>query len=171
MKRRAVIAQTLVHKPSVLILDEPTAGVDVDLRPSMLRFVKRSHNEEHMIVLTIHYIEEAGELRDSIAIINQGCLIALESKQELLARGLGAELLVRAAYPLLGIPDDLQDKTLRLEESDVELSLHMEEDSIMDILDRLRASAMSIEHVSLERDSLQTIFVQTTNTKGRSSGD
>lgn len=165
MKRRVLIAQALVHKPPVLVLDEPTAGVDVELRQSMWRFVRRLHKEGHTIVLTTHYLEEAEELCDRIAIIDRGEIIALESKQDLLARGLGSKLLVRASHPIKIVPNELKDRVVRLEGKEIELTLHRDKDSIMEILDRLRAAPMQIEYVSVQSDSLQDVFVRMTGSK------
>ena len=162
MKRRVLIAQALVHKPKVLVLDEPTAGVDVELRQSMWRFVRRLHEEGHTIVLTTHYLEEAEELCDRIAIINKGKLLALETKQDLLARGLGSKLLVRATQPIETIPAEYQDRVSRLEGNEVELTIHRDSDSIMQILDRLRAASISIEYVSVLSDSLEDVFIRMT---------
>jgi len=162
MKRRVLIAQALVHKPPVLVLDEPTAGVDVELRESMWRFIRRLHSDGHTVVLTTHYLEEAEELCDRIAIINKGEMIALESKQDLLARGLGSTLLVRAAHEIETIPGELKSRVTRHEGNELELAIHRENDSIMDILDRLRAAAMRIEYVSVLSDNLQDVFVQLT---------
>jgi ABC-2 type transport system ATP-binding protein len=165
MKRRVLIAQALVHKPPVLVLDEPTAGVDVELRQSMWRFVRRLNMEGHTIVLTTHYLEEAEALCDRIAIIDQGEIIALESKQDLLARGLGSKLLVRASHPIEAVPNELKYRVMRLEGNEIELALHRDKDSIMEILDRLRAAAMQIEYVSVISDSLQDVFVRMTGSK------
>jgi len=162
MKRRVLIAQALVHKPPVLVLDEPTAGVDVELRQSMWRFIRRLHKEGHTIVLTTHYLEEAEELCDRIAIINRGEIIALETKEDLLARGLGCKLLVRANHTIESVPNDLQERVLRLENNEVELSIHRDNDSVMEILDRLRAASVAINYVSVINDSLQDVFVQLT---------
>lgn len=162
MKRRVLIAQALVHKPQVLVLDEPTAGVDVELRQSMWRFVRRLHREGHTIVLTTHYLEEAEELCDRIAIINKGELLALETKQDLLARGLGSKLLVRATHDIDTIPREYQDRVTRLEGNEVELILHRDSDSVMEILDRLRAASMKIDFVSVLSDSLEDVFVRMT---------
>jgi len=163
MKRRVLIAQALVHKPPVLVLDEPTAGVDVELRQSMWRFVRRLHKNGHTIVLTTHYLEEAEELCDRIAIIDHGRVIALETKQDLLARGLGSKLLVRASHSIETVPQDLQERILRLEGNEIELSIHRDSDSVMDLLDRLRAAAIKIDYVSVLSDSLQDVFVQLTS--------
>ncbi len=162
MKRRVLIAQALVHKPPVLVLDEPTAGVDVDLRESMWRFIRHLNSEGHTIVLTTHYLEEAEELCDRIAIIDKGQVIALESKQDLLARGLGSTLLVKAAHQIETIPNELKDRITRLDDNELELTFHRDNDSIMDILDRLRGAAMRIEYVSVLSDNLQDVFVQLT---------
>ena len=165
MKRRVLIAQALVHKPPVLVLDEPTAGVDVELRQSMWRFVKRLHADGHTIVLTTHYLEEAEELCDRIAIIDRGQLLALETKKDLLARGLGSKLLVRTKNEIETIPEVLADKVVRLEGNEVEFSLHRDNDSVMQILDDLRASSLTIEYVSMLSDSLQDVFMKMTSHK------
>lgn len=162
MKRRVLIAQALVHKPQVLVLDEPTAGVDVELRQSMWRFVRRLHKEGHTIVLTTHYLEEAEELCDRIAIINKGQLLALETKEDLLARGLGSKLLIRATHPIETVPAEYRERVARLDGNEVELAIHRDSDSIMEILDRLRAASISIDYVSVLNDSLEDVFVRMT---------
>jgi len=165
MKRRVLIAQALVHKPEVLVLDEPTAGVDVELRQSMWRFVRGLHKEGHTIVLTTHYLEEAEELCDRIAIIDKGQLLALETKQDLLSRGLGSKLLIRATHPIDNIPVEYQDRVARLDGNELELSIHRDSDSIMEILDRLRAESINIEYVTVLSDSLEDVFVRMTGEK------
>lgn len=167
MKRRVLIAQALVHKPPVLVLDEPTAGVDVELRQSMWRFVKRLHQEGHTIVLTTHYLEEAEELCDRIAIIDEGKLLALETKEDLLARGLGSKLLVRASHQIETMPTSLRDKVVRLEGNEVELNLHRDHDSVMEILDTLRAASIVIDYVTVLSDSLQDVFMKMTGNEKR----
>jgi len=162
MKRRVLIAQALVHKPAVLVLDEPTAGVDVELRQSMWRFIRRLHKEGTTIILTTHYLEEAEELCDRIAIIDKGQLIALETKQDLLARGLGSKLLVRATKNIEAVPAEYADRVARLEGNELELVLNRDTDSVMDILDTLRASSISVDYVSVLNDSLEDVFVRMT---------
>jgi len=162
MKRRVLIAQALVHKPKVLVLDEPTAGVDVELRQSMWRFVRRLHQEGHTIVLTTHYLEEAEELCDRIAIINKGEVIALETKEDLLARGLGSKLLVRATHKIDTVPKEYQPRLTRIEGNEIEMVIHRDSDSVMEILDRLRAASMKIDYVSVLNDSLEDVFVRLT---------
>ena len=162
MKRRVLIAQALVHKPAVLVLDEPTAGVDVELRQSMWRFIRRLHNEGTTIILTTHYLEEAEELCDRIAIIDKGQVIALETKEDLLARGLGSKLLVRAAHDIGELPKQYSERVARLEGNELELVLNRDTDSMMDILDDLRAASIEITYVSVLSDSLEDVFVRMT---------
>lgn len=162
MKRRVLIAQALVHKPAVLVLDEPTAGVDVELRQSMWRFIRRLHKEGTTVVLTTHYLEEAEELCDRIAIIDRGEVIALETKQDLLARGLGSKLLVRAKQTIDVVPAKYVERVARHETCELELVLNRDTDSVMDILDDLRAASIEIDFVSVLNDSLEDVFVRMT---------
>ena len=166
MKRRVLIAQALVHKPQVLVLDEPTAGVDVELRQSMWRFVRRLHREGHTIVLTTHYLEEAEELCDRIAIIDRGELIALETKEDLLARGLGNTLLVKATHNIESVPAAYREKVARLEKNELEISLNRETDSVMSVLDDLRAGGIDIDFVNVVNESLEDVFVNLTGSNG-----
>ena len=92
MKRRVLVAQALVHRPPVIILDEPTAGVDVDLRRSLWEFISRLNKEGHTILLTTHYLEEAEALCGRIAMLKRGRIVALDSTQALLARFGGGDL-------------------------------------------------------------------------------
>jgi ABC-2 type transport system ATP-binding protein len=86
MKRRVLVAQALVHRPPVIVLDEPTAGVDVELRQSLWKFIGRLNQEGHTIVLTTHYLEEAQALCNRIAILKKGRVVALDTTANLLAR-------------------------------------------------------------------------------------
>jgi len=92
MKRRVLVAQALVHRPPVIILDEPTAGVDVDLRRTLWDFIAGLNRQGHTILLTTHYLEEAEELCGRIAMLKQGHLVALDTPQALLSRVGGADL-------------------------------------------------------------------------------
>ena len=163
MKRRVLIAQALVHRPQVLILDEPTAGVDVELRQTLWKFVRRLHAEGHTIVLTTHYLEEAEELCDRIAIIDQGKMIALETKEDLLARGLGSRLLVTARQSINNLPSEFTPKVARLDGKELELTFNRETDSVMDILDSLRKASINIETVSVLNERLEDVFVRLTS--------
>ncbi len=163
MKRRVLIAQALVHRPQVLVLDEPTAGVDVELRQTLWKFVRRLHADGHTIVLTTHYLEEAEELCDRIAIIDHGKVIALETKNDLLERGLGSRLLVTARDEISKVPNGLSDRVACIEGKELELLLNRETDSMMDILDHLRAESIEIEAVTVLNERLEDVFVRLTS--------
>src|SRR5471032_272119 len=106
MKRRVLVAQALVHRPPVIVLDEPTAGVDVELRQTLWKFISRLNREGHTIVLTTHYLEEAESLCDRIAMLRRGEVVALERTSALLQRFAGTQLIVNLAQGAL--PDDLR---------------------------------------------------------------
>ena len=164
MKRRVLIAQALVHKPEVLVLDEPTAGVDVELRQSLWHFVRRLHREGHTIVLTTHYLEEAETLCDRIAIIDHGELIALDTKQALLRKASGARsrLVVVLAAPLAVVPPSLAEKLKQCDGERLDFHLDKSRDSIMSVLDALRATGAQIVDVQTEEADLEDIFVELT---------
>ncbi len=162
MKRRVLIGQALVHKPPVVVLDEPTAGVDVELRQSLWRFIRRLHREGHTIVLTTHYLEEAEELCDRIAIINHGKLVALETKDQLLNRGIGRRIHIQAARDIKQLPEQLEPQVRRVEGRVLELGLNREKDSVMQVLDTVRAAGIEIVDIRMEEDDLEDVFVQLT---------
>jgi ABC-2 type transport system ATP-binding protein len=162
MKRRVLIAQALVHKPEVVVLDEPTAGVDVELRQLLWVFIKRLHREGHTIVLTTHYLEEAEALCDRIAIINHGELLALDSKDGLLAKTSGARCKVTVSLrePLAAVPASLAGKVLLHQGARVELKFDKSSDSIMEMLDCLRGTGASIVDLKTEETDLEDVFVE-----------
>ena len=162
MKRRVLIGQALVHKPPVVVLDEPTAGVDVELRRQLWRFIRRLHAEGHTIVLTTHYLEEAEELCDRIAIVDRGSLVALDSKRELLRRGIGCTLYVHADSVIAEVPAALEAKARSLHENVLELRLNRTSDSVMAVLDQVRAAGITIADLHVEQDDLEDVFVQLT---------
>lgn len=162
MKRRVLIAQALVHKPEVVVLDEPTAGVDVELRQSLWLFVRKLHEQGHTIVLTTHYLEEAESLCDRIAILNHGKLIALDTKRGLLARGIGrrVRVCVTTAEPMRGLPEQLKEKLYRQHDNIIELDLDRDSDSVVDVLDELRGSGATIMDLHTEEADLEDVFVE-----------
>lgn len=160
-KRRVLIAQALVHKPPVVILDEPTAGVDVELRRTLWRFTRELHEEGHTIVLTTHYLEEAEALCDRIAILDQGQLKVLEDKQALLARHpyRVLRLDVRGEARL---PDEVQRLVVKREEGMLELRLHKEHDPIGDVLEAVTGVGLRIRDIQTREPSLEDVFVELT---------
>lgn len=161
MKRRVLIAQALVHKPQVVILDEPTAGVDVELRRSLWRFTRELHDAGHTIVLTTHYLEEAQQLCDRVAILHHGTLRALEDKDILLGRHPFRFLTLR----LEGrgrLPDDIRALVQATQGKQIELRLETGRDQIADVLDAIRAAGFRIHDVRTREPSLEDIFVELT---------
>jgi ABC-2 type transport system ATP-binding protein len=168
MKRRVMIAQALVHKPEVVVLDEPTAGVDVELRKSLWAFIRRLHRQGHTIVLTTHYLEEAEALCERIAILNHGRLAALDDKRALLARGIGRtlRLCITTEQPLVDLPDALAAMVRRFEGERLELQLQKDTDSIIEVLDALRTHGAVITHLETEEADLEDVFVELTRSEG-----
>ncbi len=164
MKRRVMIAQALVHRPRVVVLDEPTAGVDVELRQLLWDFIRRLHREGHTIVLTTHYLEEAETLCGRIAILNQGELVALDEKQALLARGIGRSrrLCVTVRAPMATLPEALQSHLRRREGNRLEFELVRETDSAVAVLDALRAHGAEVVDFATEAADLEDVFVELT---------
>ncbi|MCR4301194.1 MAG: ABC transporter ATP-binding protein [Sulfuricaulis sp.] len=164
MKRRVMIAQALVHRPEVVVLDEPTAGVDVELRKSLWDFIRRLHREGHTIVLTTHYLEEAEALCDRIAILNLGRLVALDTKKALLARGIGRtrRVCITTEQPLGPLPGNLAEKVRRQEGNQLELQLDKSADSVIAVLDVLRAHGAVIIDLNMEGADLEDVFVELT---------
>jgi ABC-2 type transport system ATP-binding protein len=162
MKRRVLIGQALVHKPEVVVLDEPTAGVDVELRQSLWEFVRQLHSEGHTIVLTTHYLEEAETLCDRIAILNHGEVVALDTKERLLAQGIGRRMRVCLNFDgvVESFPPSVRDKVRRVEGNIIELELDRKQDSVLAAIDDLRAAGIAITDVNTEAADLEDVFVE-----------
>ncbi len=162
MKRRVLIAQALVHRPRVVILDEPTAGVDVELRTSLWVFIRRLHAEGHTIVLTTHYLEEAEALCERIAIMQGGRIVALDTKEALLRRALSKTLRVTTAGPAAALPPRLAPKLRKRTANILEFSLQQGTDSIPEVLESLRAAGLVVTDISTEQASLEEVFLALT---------
>lgn len=162
MKRRVLIAQALVHKPEVVVLDEPTAGVDVELRQSLWVFIRKLHEQGHTIVLTTHYLEEAESLCDRIAILNHGKVIALDTKQGMLARGIGRRMRVciTTAEPISALPPRLTEKLRRQQANVIELEFDRDSDSVIDLLDEVRSTGVAVTDLHTEEADLEDVFVE-----------
>lgn len=162
MKRRVLVAQSLAHKPEVVMLDEPTAGVDVELRQSLWVFIKQLHDEGHTIVLTTHYLEEAESLCDRIAILNHGKVIALDSKKDLLARGIGKRMCVciTTAEPVTQLPDALAARVRRQQSNRIELEIDRASESVVQMLDELRASGVVVTDLHTREADLEDVFIE-----------
>ncbi len=161
MKRRVLVAQALVHKPPVIMLDEPTAGVDVELRQTLWNFIGRLNREGHTVVLTTHYLEEAQALCNRIAMLKSGQIVALDSTAALIRRISGSQLVVRLAggslpaslHPLVSHPQELQggrQYTLRVNHHD----------EVEPILATIRAAGLVMEDLQLHQADLEDVFIQ-----------
>lgn len=164
MKRRVLVAQALVHKPPVVVLDEPTAGVDVELRKELWRFVQRLHREGHTIVLTTHYLEEAEELCGRIAILNHGKIIALDSTASMLERDTGStrRLHVTLAAAVSTLPSELEQYLEQRADQRLVFRLDKQQ-TVADILDGLSACGARVTDVRTEERDLEDIFVALTS--------
>jgi len=162
MKRRVLIAQALVHKPSVVVLDEPTAGVDVELRKALWEFTKELHQDGHTIVLTTHYLEEAENLCEQFAILNQGQLVALDSKSAILARYPYRLLRLTLTNQNASLPTSLQNKVQSFQDSELVLRFHREHDQIASILESLRVANIQFSDLRTEEPGLEEVFLSLT---------
>ncbi|HVY84375.1 MAG TPA: ABC transporter ATP-binding protein [Caulobacterales bacterium] len=163
MKRRLLVAKAMVHAPPVLVLDEPTAGVDVDLRRQLWDYVRGLHARGVTIVLTTHYLEEAQELCDTIAIINHGQVIACEPTHKLIGR-LDQKTLVVTPQSPLGLPlSGFEDVTTGMRPTGaLAVTYRTSEHSVEEMLDRVRRAGIAIKDLSIEEPDLEDVFVEMT---------
>lgn len=159
MKRRALIAQALAHKPPVIVLDEPTAGVDVELRQMLWKFVRRLNGEGHTIILTTHYLEEAETLCSRVAMMKEGQIIALDSMSNLLQQIPGKNLRLKLSAAL---PEDLRPLLRHEHEHEYMLKL-TEATQIEQVLAEVREAGIVVEEVKLIEADLEDVFVHLVN--------
>ena len=156
MKRRVLVAQALVHKPPVIVLDEPTAGVDVELRQGLWHFVQRLNREGHTVILTTHYLEEAEALCGRIAMLKQGRVVALDTTSNLLARFSGHTLSLRLANDA-ELPDHLR---LRATPTNGQWVFRLAGfDEIEGVLTEIRLAGGVIDDLRLTQTDLEDVFV------------
>ncbi|MBI1186964.1 MAG: ATP-binding cassette domain-containing protein [Alphaproteobacteria bacterium] len=164
MKRRLLVAKAMVHAPPVLVLDEPTAGVDVELRRQLWDYVKQLHAEGVTIVLTTHYLEEAQELCDAIAIINKGEVIACEPTERLVGRLDQKTLVVLPQAEITRLPESFGDVHIaRRPNGAVAITYRAREHAVEDLLDRVRSAGVAIKDLSIEEPDLEDVFVALTS--------
>jgi ABC-2 type transport system ATP-binding protein len=156
MKRRVLVAQALVHRPPVIVLDEPTAGVDVELRQGLWQFVRRLNREGHTVVLTTHYLEEAEMLCDRIAMLKAGRIVALDATANLIRRHHALYLRVRLDGPL---PDALPARPIA---SDAGLhTFRLNHNAELEpMLGAFRQSGRQVLEVEVAQPDLEEVFVQ-----------
>ncbi|HKJ88361.1 MAG TPA: ABC transporter ATP-binding protein, partial [Gammaproteobacteria bacterium] len=158
MKRRVLIAQALAHRPPIAVLDEPTAGVDVELRRSLWEFAQRLNDEGMTVVLTTHYLEEAEELCDRIAIIHHGAVRALDTKNALLARDTTRSLCVTLADPDAEVPETVVPFLTQREGAEVRLRFNKEEHNPVELLNRFQDAGVGVSDLQTHSPSLEDIF-------------
>jgi ABC-2 type transport system ATP-binding protein len=163
MKRRVLVAQALVHRPPVIVLDEPTAGVDVELRQTLWKFISRLNREGHTIVLTTHYLEEAEALCDRIAMLRRGEVVALERTDALLQRFAGMQLVLGLSAGVL--PAEL--RVLASDPTDVNGQRHTlrlnSYDDVEPILALCRSAGCKFDEIDICKADLEDVFVQIMN--------
>lgn len=163
MKRRLLIAKALVHNPPVLILDEPTAGVDIELRRQLWEYVQQLHSRGTTIILTTHYLEEAEALCDHIAIMHHGEIVANESKTSLMSRLDKRTLLITPAETLKELPKKLDTLDVSLnDEGQIAINYRSGTDSISAMLNQVKAAGLSILDLRTEEPDLEDVFLSLT---------
>lgn len=167
MKRRVLIAKALSHQPRVLFLDEPTAGVDVDLRKGMWELVENLRQEGVTIILTTHYIEEAEEIADRVGVISNGRLLVVDDKESLMQTMGRKQLMVELKQPVSAIPDALADFGLELGADGARViytyDTRQERTGITALLQALNEQGLVLRDLSTRQSSLEDIFVDLVN--------
>ena len=163
MKRRVLIAKALSHEPKILFLDEPTAGVDVELRKDMWLVVEELRKTGVTIILTTHYIEEAEAIADRVAVINQGEIIVVEDKKELIKKMGHKKLTVELQDKIIKIPEGLSKYNLDISENHMSLvytyNVQAEKTGITDLLKGIKDAGLKLKDLITEQSSLEKIFV------------
>ncbi|HEY7887435.1 MAG TPA: ABC transporter ATP-binding protein [Steroidobacteraceae bacterium] len=163
MKRRLLIAKALAHEPRILFLDEPTAGVDVDLRHDMWQLVSRLRGEGVTVILTTHYIEEAEEMADRVGVINKGELVLVRNKADLLHELGTKRLSLRLRHPLARVPEALAAWRLELSSDGGELTCLYDakaaRDGVGRFLEKVREAGIEFMDLATTETSLEDIFV------------
>ena len=163
MKRRVLIAKALSHNPKILFLDEPTAGVDVELRKDMWRVIKELKSQGVTIILTTHYIEEAEEIAERIAIINDGQILLTEEKETLMERMGTKRIEVIIRDKIEKIPDELHNLNLFISDNKKKIIFTYDQKrsdlDILKILNSIKKSGLDIIDIETSETSLEDIFV------------
>ena len=165
MKRRVLVAQALVHRPPVIVLDEPTAGVDVELRQSLWAFIQRLNRDGHTIVLTTHYLEEAQALCQRVAMLKAGRIVALDRTADLLKRFSAGTLVLNLSGATL--PPSVQSRMIPAPVGDTRLHLEIGRyEEVESILAVLREAGCVIDEMEIAHTDLEDVFVKMMNTRG-----
>ena len=164
MKRRLVIARSLIHKPKILILDEPTAGVDVELRHYLWGLLEKLNKEGTTIFLTTHYIEEAEKLCDRVCILNKGKIVEIDDKKQLIKRFEKSQIKIELKEALKSIPKDLEKYNCKIDGKN--LIFFEDKIKVNEILKAVEKNNLKTTDVSIESSSLEDIFVEMVKNNG-----
>ena len=163
MKRRVLIAKALSHEPSVLFLDEPTAGVDVELRQDMWRIVENLRQTGVTIILTTHYIEEAEAIADRVGVIDNGKMIVVDEKDALISKMGQKKLIIQLHEKVANLPEELANYELELATDGLSLSYSYDakpsQTGITNLLQKIKDSGMKLSDLKTEQGTLEDIFV------------
>ncbi len=158
MKRRLMVAQALVHKPQLIILDEPTAGVDVEIRKSLWGFITELHQKGHTILLTTHYLEEVEQLCNRIVMIDKGGIIAQSTKSELIQQSSNLPTTVQLEVGGGVIPTSLEQLLVLRDGNSVTLKLN-NSDQLLSILTEFKVNQIKVNDIQIHKPSLEDIFI------------
>jgi len=167
MKRRLMVAKAMVHDPEILVLDEPTAGVDIELRQQLWDNVKKLNEAGKTILLTTHYLEEAENLCDRIAIINNGTLVTNEDKDDLMARVDGKEITFRLDKEITEVPKQLDGFNARIEgKRRVVVAYRPADVEVGAMIDAIKKAKYGIVDIQTDQSDLEDVFLQLTRKSG-----
>ena len=174
MKRRVLIAKALSHQPKILFLDEPTAGVDVELRKDMWQIVRKLRESGVTIILTTHYIEEAEEIADRIGVINGGELLLIEDKKELMHKLGKKQLIIELKETVSSLPEILKDFDLTLSDEKTHLTYTYDTSGdgtgITALLQMINEAGLGLKDMQTTQSSLEDIFVNLVQMKIKYDG-
>jgi ABC-2 type transport system ATP-binding protein len=166
LKRRFMIAKALIHKPRLLILDEPTAGVDIELRLTLWDFVREINQHGTTVLLTTHYLEEAEQMCGRIAIMNHGELVALDSTKSLLNRLGGRQVSVQFDRSIVKVPVELESfRPVKTDEDHTLTFALCEGETSIDLLDRIRGLGLTVTEIETRPPNLEDVFLRLTGGK------
>jgi len=164
MRRRLLVGKALVHTPPVVVLDEPTAGVDVELRQHLWRHIRQLNENGATVLLTTHYLEEAEELCDRIAIINHGRLVACDTTRALLRRIDNKSITLVLASPLTDIPEPMKNlHATQIAPNELHINYRPSANAMQEILDAASASGLQVADIRTDEVELEDIFLQLTS--------
>ena len=161
MKRRVLIAKALSHNPKILFLDEPSAGVDVELRQEMWKIIYKLKEEGVTIILTTHYIEEAEEIADRVGFINDGKIILIEEKKKLLTKLGNKKLVFKLSKKLVRVPKFLNNYIAKLNKQGKELEINLDKNQseVIQIISLIKKYNLSFLEFDVRKRSLESIFI------------